>query len=341
MFLLHKVQIYLILIIITLCFSNIDNSVVANTFMDIKITTGTISNRKIRSHNIFENTQFARSHRERKRNKRRSRSNEKSNEVTSSRKPCTPCTTIDGFVPMSEISDAVRIMVGKSRIVGKSDAVEIQRSRGAIETGLKPDFIGGAKCPEIDSEEWAIDYSHKRSSPAIHKGIDIPQPQGTPIQAVADGVVVGNFLNTGNRKGIEVVLRHSTQQTGLSFWTYSQYTHLLEMSPLAIGASARMGQEIGKTSNTGKMGRRIRRDALHFAIIYSKYPEWSNDGKFVTPKDGYWMDPSAFYRLEPPYDSNSLKALPQEQKENPIPYMKTDGSFLPNNTKRIWPYPCE
>ncbi|MFP6710495.1 MAG: hypothetical protein VB913_02215, partial [Rhodospirillales bacterium] len=128
---------------------------------------------------------------------------------------------------------------------------------------------------------------------------------------------------------------------GLSYWTYSQYTHLMEMSPLAIGTSVKVGEEIGKTSNTGKMGRRIRRDALHFAIIYSEHPEWSNDGRFVTPKDGYWMDPNAFYRLAPPYDSKSLKALSKELKEIPVPYMKTDGSFVPQNTKRVWPYPCE
>ena len=113
------------------------------------------------------------------------------------------------------------------------------------------------------------------------------------------------------------------------------------MSPLSIGQTVKIGQKIGKTSNTGLMGRRIRRDALHFAILYSKQPEWSNDGVFVTPKGGYWMDPNAFYRLEPPYDSKSIRALPDKNKLVPVPYIKKDGSFVPKNTKRIWPYPCE
>jgi hypothetical protein len=43
--------------------------------------------------------------------------------------------------------------------------------------------------------------------------------------------------------------------------------HLKEMSPLPIGAQIKMGDEIGKTGNTGKMGKRVRRDALHFAIL--------------------------------------------------------------------------
>lgn len=248
---------------------------------------------------------------------------------------------LDGFVPASEISAEVRAMVGKNRRGDRAKAVEIQMARGGIETGLEPNFIANGNCPEIDSETWAIDYSHKRSWPAIHKGIDIPQPRGTPIRAVADGTVVGKFENKRNRKGIEVMLRHTPVQTGLPYWTYSQYTHLLEMSPLPIGSIVKLGEVIGNTSNSGKMGRRIRRDALHFAILYSAQAAWSNDRKYVALKDGYWMDPNAFYRLDPPYDSQSLANLPDEQKAIPVPYMKADGSFMPPDTKRIWPYRCK
>ena len=253
--------------------------------------------------------------------------------------PCTACEGLEGFVSPDGISDEIREMVGKT-IGDKDKAVAIQKARGGIETGLVPTFILAASCPKIDSEKWAIDYSNKRPGAAIHKGIDIPQPRGTPILAVSSGTVVGRFMNEGNRKGIEVMLRHTPEQTGLPFWTYSQYTHLSEMSPLVIGEVVKMGQEVGNTSNTGEMGRRIRRDALHFAILYSELPEWSNDGRFVIPKDSYWMDPNAFYRLEPPYESRAVLALPDEQKKVPTPYMKTDSSFVPETTKRIWPYPC-
>jgi hypothetical protein len=112
------------------------------------------------------------------------------------------------------------------------------------------------------------------------------------------------------------------------------------MSPLPIGANVRLGDEIGKTSNTGKMGRRVRRDALHLAVLYSEHPEWSNDGVVVVAKDGYFMDPNAFYRLQPPYDSQALSRLPQDQKGVPVPHMKLDGSLDPPGTKRIWPYAC-
>ncbi len=253
---------------------------------------------------------------------------------------CIPCEKLDGYVPASQISNKIRRMVGKYKRGGTKN-VAIQKARGVIETYLKPAFIKGGNCPEIDSEKWAIDYSYKRKRSALHKGIDIPQTRGTPILAIADGIVIGRFLNKKNKKGIEIVLRHTPKQTGLPFWAYSQYTHLLEMSPLPIGTLVKMGNEIGKTSNTGVMGRRIRRDALHFAILYSKYPEWSNDGWVVTPKDGYFMDPNAFYRLTSPYDSDSLVKLQDDQKLVPVPYMTKGGTVVPPNTKRIWPYSCE
>ncbi|MCP5352610.1 MAG: M23 family metallopeptidase [Chromatiales bacterium] len=253
---------------------------------------------------------------------------------------CTECASIDGFVPPDAISDEVRMMVGKSRLGSPEEQVEVQKARGVIITGAEPAFIGNGACPQIDSEKWAIDYSHKRSGAALHKGVDIPQPRGTPIRAVADGTVVGRFLNDFNRKGIEIVLRHTPQQTGLGFWTYSQYTHLQALSPLPIGAEVRMGDEIGKTANTGKMGKRERRDAVHFAILYSDSPDWSNDGQVVMPKDGYFMDPVAFYRLSGPYDSPSVKALAGSEKDVPVPYLRAEGGFVPADTRRIWPYPC-
>ncbi|MDP6222198.1 MAG: M23 family metallopeptidase [Dehalococcoidales bacterium] len=257
------------------------------------------------------------------------------------RKSCGACEGLDGFVPPTKIHDDIRKMVGKYKGGSGKKNVAIQKARGVTETGLQPQFIGGADCPEIDSEQWAIDYSKKRGKAALHRGIDIPQPKGTPIRAVAEGVVVGRFMNKGRKDGIAVVLRHAPEQSGLSFWTYSQYTHLREMSPLPIGAKVKMGDEIGKTGNTGKMGRKVRRDALHFAIFYSTHPEWSNDGAVVTPRDGYFMDPNAFYRLDPPYDSLSMSKLPQGQKGVLVPNMKKDGGFQPPNTKRIWPYVCE
>lgn len=254
---------------------------------------------------------------------------------------CTECSGLDGYVQEGEVDDEIRHLVGKYRGGSGPKNVAIQKARGVIETGLEPSFIGGANCPSIDSEQWAIDYTAKRQSEALHRGVDIPQPYGTPILAVADGTVVGKFLNDGNRKGIEIVLRHTPQQTGLPFWTYSQYTHLQELPATPIGTSVKLGEKIGKTGNTGLMGARERRHALHFAVLYSDSPKWSNDGVVVAPKDAYFMDPNAFYKNSAPYDSQSLKDLSSDQKMIPVPYIKPDGEKVPLDTKRIWPYVCQ
>lgn len=254
---------------------------------------------------------------------------------------CNECLNIDGYVQENEVDDEIRHLVGKYKGGAGPKNVAIQKARGVIETDLEPSFIAGATCPTIDSEKWAIDYTDKRRTEALHRGVDIPQPFGTPILAVADGTVVGKFVNEGNRKGIEIILRHTPQQTGLPFWTYSQYTHLQELPPLPIGANVKLGDAIARTSNTGLMGARERRHALHFAVLYSESPKWSNDGVVVAPKNAYFMDPNAFYRNTPPYDSESLTKLSAEQKIIPVPYITSSGKKVPPDTKRIWPYMCQ
>ncbi len=254
---------------------------------------------------------------------------------------CSNCIQLDGFVYPDQVANEIFLMVGKSKKQKvKGMAVQIQKQRGGTETGTYPKFLKGGNCPVIDSEKWAIDYSHKRGFPAIHKGIDIPQPKGTPVLAVASGVVIGKFMNTNNRKGIEIVLRHLPKQTGLPFYTYTQYTHLMEMSPLPIGAIVKIGDEIGKVWNTGKMGRKIRRSALHFAVLYSKSPNWTNDGYFVAPVDSYWMDPVSFFSKSGPYESQKIKQLKPSQKAIPISYQRLDGHRVKNDAKRIWPFRC-
>jgi murein DD-endopeptidase MepM/ murein hydrolase activator NlpD len=88
----------------------------------------------------------------------------------------------------------------------------------------------------------------------IHNGVDVAVPVGTPVLAIADGVVVksGRGPSIG---GIGLVLRHPPKATGgSSTYTYSFYKHLREPSPLPPGTHVRRGQKVASSGKSGTIG---------------------------------------------------------------------------------------
>ncbi len=219
-----------------------------------------------------------------------------------------------------------------------------QAARGLQATGLGPRFPDGAICPGID-DFWAMDYSHKRQRRALHGGIDIPVPWGTPIRAVAQGSVVAIFEADMSKRGIEIVLRHRPDDTGLRFWTYSAYGHLDTKPDFNVGQRVRMGQALGPTGNSGIGARgggqsRHRRPAVHFATFRSATGKFGIVNNVVVPEDGYWLDPLAFFRQSAPFDTERLKSLAEDRKFVRVPLMFDTAATSPPDTKIIWPYAC-
>lgn len=108
--------------------------------------------------------------------------------------------------------------------------------------------------------------------PVFHKGIDINPGLGTPIQAIADGVVTEMGPNDADY-GTNVVITHQIDGQTIS----SRYAHMIEgSSPLTVGDVVAVGDLVGQVGNTG-----ISTGAhLHFEILL--------DG--ATPTDPYvWM----------------------------------------------------
>ena len=174
----------------------------------------------------------------------------------------------------------------------------------------------------------------------------MPAPFGTPMIAVAAGTVVGRYRGENSFRGMEIILRHSPEDTGLPLWIYTQYAHFDEMPKHQLGQRVRMGEVLGPTGNSGKTPSRRpsgkeRRPAIHFAVWYSTSPKYFAARNKVIPVDGYWMDPNALYRKKPPFDSHSMKALPEADKEVLIPVMLEDGEVIPADTKMVWPYKCK
>lgn len=233
------------------------------------------------------------------------------------------------------------------------DAVDL----GMRMTGSEASFDDRFECRGID-EGWAIDYSSKRSRAMLHGGIDIPAPRNTPILAVADGTVIAMFDNHETAVGVRIFLQHTPEQTGKPFWVYSEYAHLLELPPLSIGQTVRRGDEVGRTSNTGISGQEararaggatmsgrggVRRNALHFSIMYSDSPDYvvlKKNGGYLVPVGARWLDPVVFYRNMPPYDSDAIVSLSPMDKKVAIPFQTTGGELHPGASKLIWPYAC-
>ena len=230
--------------------------------------------------------------------------------------------------------------------IGRAPRCDIQLAvgRGLFETGLKPGFPPNVECPDID-EGYAISYTHKRPRENYHGGIDMPAPEGTPIIAAAAGTVVGKFSGARSFRGIEIVLRHSPEDTGIPLWIYTQYTHFSEMPKQAVGQRVRMGEVLGPTGNTGidRTGGQStrRRPAIHFGVFYSTSEKYAALRHAVIPAGGHWMDPVALYREKLPLDSRAMKALPEEGKRVPISVMLEGGATVPPGAKIIWPYACK
>lgn len=245
---------------------------------------------------------------------------------------------LDGEVPIFRIDEATRCGIARMRSCDLRDAERF----GLFETHLRPTFPDELACPNID-EGYAISYSAKRDRDYRHGGIDMPAKYGTPIVAAAAGTVVAMFDADNDMRGRQLILRHSPADTGLPVWTYTQYAHFNATPKFKIGDRVHMGQVLGPTGNSGttrSTNHKRRRPAIHFAVWYSTSPDYAVARGSVVPVGGHWMDPNAFYRAGPPFDSASMRALPAGDKWVHIPVMREDGSTVPAGTKRIWPYMC-
>ncbi|MCL1966971.1 MAG: M23 family metallopeptidase [Fibromonadales bacterium] len=137
---------------------------------------------------------------------------------------------------------------------------------------------------------------------AFHSGVDYRGAVGTPVYAVADGVIVRSSYDDAN--GNHVAIKHSDN-------SQSWYLHLSQRG-VGMGQKVRGRQIIGKVGNTGRSSG----PHLHFAI---KQPS------------GSWMDPLlkkmiATTRLE----GAKFLALQEQIKTIRSIFARTDGAESKN-----------
>lgn len=266
-------------------------------------------------------------------------------------KPSRPVAPVTPVVmdPTVEVDKVEAEEVGKNAfciITRKSkcpDVETVAHDHGLMPTGLTPVFPVGVSCPGID-ETFALPYEDKTGK-GNHGGIDIPVDFGTPILAVADGTVVLVVENQQQLRGLAITLRHSPQDTGLPFWTYTEYAHLQSLPSQQVGQRVSKGEIIGITGNTGvrpsQQGiKTFRRPGIHFAVYYTQSRRFAVREDYVIPEKPRWMDPMALYRAKKPFASQELAQLAASDKDISIPAMLLDGRIVPESTQTIWPYAC-
>lgn len=172
-----------------------------------------------------------------------------------------------------------------------------------------------------------------------HHGADIPAPDETQIIAIADGVVIAKYPGVVGFRGIEILLQHAPEDTGLLVWIYTAYSHFKRMPTIKIGQRVRMGEPLGPTGRTGVPGWK-REEHLHLGVYFSKSEKYVGLQHRFIPVEGHYADAVALMRRQMPLDSHSMRALPEKEKRVRIPYKLTTGEIIPPDTKIIWPYAC-
>ena len=97
----------------------------------------------------------------------------------------------------------------------------------------------------------------------MHEGVDFTPGAGSPIQAIADGVV-RIATNSGGAYGVTVVIDHVIDGQLVS----SRYAHMQYGSlQVAVGQHVTVGTVIGRTGNTGRsFGAHT-----HFEILHERH----------------------------------------------------------------------
>jgi murein DD-endopeptidase MepM/ murein hydrolase activator NlpD len=183
--------------------------------------------------------------------------------------------------------------------------------RGLLESTLTPIYPDKYICPKIDhifGEPWRGPIPNR-----LHTGADIPANWDEPIYAMADGVVVAKFEGNKGARGLQIVLRHAPEETGLPVWIYTLYSHFKTMPILEVGQRVKMGDYLGPNGKTGVPGKK-RSPHLHLTMNYSTSPQYATTEDFLLPLEGHFIDPVALFRGKMPIDTNQVRNLSENEK---------------------------
>jgi murein DD-endopeptidase MepM/ murein hydrolase activator NlpD len=161
-----------------------------------------------------------------------------------------------------------------------------------------------------NDEQLNLASNHATGVLLTHSGSDLVADCGTPVYALADGVVVDTISEKTDRDwtylGYMVRIKHPATATGLPLpsvqmvETETQYLHMQEPPLVQVGNVVLKGTQLGKVGHTGAAwGCHTHFEVRHFSGRYMADPSWNSprniygkgdqtSGKLFKEK---WSDP--------------------------------------------------
>jgi len=209
-------------------------------------------------------------------------------------------------------------------------------------SGLRPAYPGEARCPEIASPYGSRTRYDGSSRPTwapgggYHGGIDISLPEDVPLLALAAGTVAAKGEG-GMLEGIYLWLKHAPEDTGLSYWVFSKYQHLLVPPELEVGARVALGQVVARSGKTGTVGGK-HYGMAGYPHLHLTTRKGARGDETIT--EGALFDPLAVYH-EAGTKGRGPAEPPLPEGAVPIPYATPDGKIASAGTRVVWPVACQ
>jgi len=169
-----------------------------------------------------------------------------------------------------------------------------------------------------------------------HQGVEFNAPDGTPVHAIGDGVVV--FAGPGESGSLTVAIRHDRKlkADGGQRFVFSTYYHNSKLLA-AVGGRVKAGDVIARVGNTG----RATNDHLHLEVHAAatdsvplivdpgeRFPRYTaNPELWISPLPGTGVVAGQVWdgRGEPVRQARIFGLTKAEPQETPFSYVETYG----------------
>jgi murein DD-endopeptidase MepM/ murein hydrolase activator NlpD len=165
-----------------------------------------------------------------------------------------------------------------------------------------------------------------------HQGVEFNNPDGTPVHAIGDGVVV--FAGPAEQGANTVAIRHDRRWKGL--FLYSVYYHNTTLVA-ALGQRVRTGDVIATVGNTGRATNDHLHLEVHVAPVDSvrlivdpneRYPRYTvNPELWIRPLPGTGLVAGQVWDIQgsPVPQARVYGLVKAEPQETPFSYAETYG----------------